>query len=46
MSQDGWQQHFGAKWSRIAELKAKFDPQAILSPGQKIFQRPRGLEDA
>jgi cytokinin dehydrogenase len=37
MSQDGWQQHFGAKWSRIAELKAKFDPHAILSSGQRIF---------
>jgi cytokinin dehydrogenase len=36
-SQDGWQQHFGAKWGRIAELKAKHDPQVILSPGQKIF---------
>ncbi|KAF8769760.1 hypothetical protein HU200_006370 [Digitaria exilis] len=36
-SQDGWKQHFGAKWGKIAELKAKYDPQAILSPGQKIF---------
>jgi cytokinin dehydrogenase len=36
-SQDGWQQHFGAKWGKITELKAKYDPQAILSPGQKIF---------
>jgi cytokinin dehydrogenase len=36
-SEDGWQQHFGAKWGKIAELKAKYDPQAILSPGQKIF---------
>ncbi|CAO2045092.1 unnamed protein product [Urochloa humidicola] len=36
-SQDGWQRHFGDKWGKIDELKAKYDPQAILSPGQKIF---------
>ncbi|WVZ77292.1 hypothetical protein U9M48_025176 [Paspalum notatum var. saurae] len=39
-SQEGWQQHFGAKWSRIAELKAKYDPQALLSPGHRIFPKP------
>lgn len=42
-SQDGWKQHFGAKWGEIAELKAKYDPHAILSPGQKIF--PSRTED-
>ncbi|KAL6888908.1 hypothetical protein ACP4OV_009934 [Aristida adscensionis] len=36
-SQEGWQQHFGAKWGRIAELKAQYDPHMILSPGQRIF---------
>ncbi|XP_062221234.1 cytokinin dehydrogenase 7-like [Phragmites australis] len=36
-SQEGWRQHFGAKWGRIAELKATYDPHAILSPGQRIF---------
>ncbi|OEL16884.1 Cytokinin dehydrogenase 7 [Dichanthelium oligosanthes] len=36
-SQDGWQRYFGAKWGKVAELKAQYDPQAILSPGQKIF---------
>jgi cytokinin dehydrogenase len=39
-SQDGWRRHFGAKWGRIAELKAKYDPRAILSPGQGIFPFP------
>ncbi|KAM0902851.1 hypothetical protein ACQ4PT_019103 [Festuca glaucescens] len=38
MSGDGWQQHFGAKWRRISELKAKFGPHAIMSLGQRIFQ--------
>uniref|UniRef100_J3LAY3 Cytokinin dehydrogenase 1 FAD/cytokinin binding domain-containing protein n=1 Tax=Oryza brachyantha TaxID=4533 RepID=J3LAY3_ORYBR len=36
-SQDGWQRHFGAKWNKVVELKAKYDPHGILSPGQKIF---------
>ncbi|KAL6839544.1 hypothetical protein ACP4OV_030814 [Aristida adscensionis] len=36
-SQDGWKQHFGDKWARFAELKRKYDPRAILSPGQGIF---------
>ncbi|RLM79470.1 cytokinin dehydrogenase 7-like [Panicum miliaceum] len=36
-SQEGWQQHFGAKWGKVAELKAKYDPQTILSRGHKIF---------
>ncbi|CAL4970570.1 unnamed protein product [Urochloa decumbens] len=36
-SQDGWLQHFGVKWSKIIELKAKYDPKAILSPGQRMF---------
>ncbi|KAK3152516.1 hypothetical protein QOZ80_2BG0160030 [Eleusine coracana subsp. coracana] len=36
-SQDGWRGHFGAKWERLVELKAKYDPHAILSPGQRIF---------
>jgi len=39
-SRDGWQQHFGTKWSKIAELKARYDPQALLSPGQRIFSKP------
>ncbi|KAL6604601.1 hypothetical protein ACP70R_043028 [Stipagrostis hirtigluma subsp. patula] len=37
-SQDGWQQHFGAKWEKLTKLKAKYDPHTILSPGQRIFQ--------
>jgi cytokinin dehydrogenase len=44
-SEDGWKQHFGTRWSRIAELKAKFDPHAILSPGQRIFPSPHLLSD-
>uniref|UniRef100_A0A0D9VDV2 cytokinin dehydrogenase n=1 Tax=Leersia perrieri TaxID=77586 RepID=A0A0D9VDV2_9ORYZ len=36
-SQNGWQRHFGAKWNRVAELKAKYDLHGILSPGQRIF---------
>ncbi|CAM0910211.1 unnamed protein product [Alopecurus aequalis] len=39
-SQEGWRRHFGAKWGRVAELKATYDPRAILSPGQGVFPFP------
>ncbi|XP_047074136.1 cytokinin dehydrogenase 10-like [Lolium rigidum] len=45
-SQEGWRRHFGAKWDRIAELKAKYDPRAILSPGQGIFPFPAAASGA
>eukprot|EP00250_Pteridium_aquilinum_P007329 c17074_g1_i3 orf=316-1908(-) len=32
-----WQDHFGCKWNHFRLLKTKWDPQAILSPGQSIF---------
>ncbi|KAE8768522.1 cytokinin oxidase/dehydrogenase [Hordeum vulgare] len=38
--QDGWRRHFGPKWRKITQLKAKYDPHAIMSPGQRIFQLP------
>ncbi|GMY29062.1 cytokinin dehydrogenase 7 [Fagus crenata] len=42
-SQDGWKRHFGNQWTRFVEMKADFDPLAILAPGQKIFSRNRHL---
>ncbi|KAF0934154.1 hypothetical protein E2562_023417 [Oryza meyeriana var. granulata] len=39
-SHEGWQRHFGAKWSKVTKLKAKYDPHGILSPGQRIFSSP------
>lgn len=38
-SQEDWKRHFGNQWSRFVERKARFDPMAILAPGQKIFSR-------
>nr|ADB45879.1 cytokinin oxidase/dehydrogenase [Bambusa oldhamii] len=32
-----WASHFGAKWDRFVEMKNKYDPRKMLSPGQKIF---------
>ncbi|XP_042509626.1 cytokinin dehydrogenase 6-like [Macadamia integrifolia] len=32
-----WMNHFGPKWEVFKERKNKFDPLAILSPGQRIF---------
>ncbi|OEL30386.1 Cytokinin dehydrogenase 10 [Dichanthelium oligosanthes] len=36
-SPDGWRRHFAEKWGSVAALKRKYDPRAILSPGQGIF---------
>ncbi|WOL09060.1 cytokinin dehydrogenase 6 [Canna indica] len=36
-TQEDWKKHFGDKWDRFAELKRKFDPKVLLSPGQHIF---------
>ncbi|KAK9101318.1 hypothetical protein Scep_024748 [Stephania cephalantha] len=32
-----WMNHFGLKWELFQTRKIKFDPKAILSPGQGIF---------
>ncbi|CAL0304979.1 unnamed protein product [Lupinus luteus] len=32
-----WVEQYGSKWQLIEDRKAKFDPNRILSPGQKIF---------
>ncbi|XP_062195968.1 cytokinin dehydrogenase 11-like [Phragmites australis] len=35
-----WARHFGAaKWNRFVDRKARYDPLAILAPGQKMFPR-------
>nr|BAM74651.1 cytokinin oxidase/dehydrogenase [Torenia fournieri] len=36
-SKEDWAKHFGDKWKIFQERKLKFDPEMILSPGQKIF---------
>ncbi|RRT42675.1 hypothetical protein B296_00053792 [Ensete ventricosum] len=32
-----WRKHFGAKWDVFVERKMRYDPRALLSPGQRIF---------
>ncbi|PKU79321.1 cytokinin dehydrogenase 3 isoform X1 [Dendrobium catenatum] len=39
-SLDQWRKHFGSKWDRFADRKSRFDPLALLAPGQGIFLRP------
>jgi cytokinin dehydrogenase len=35
---DGWIRHFGGdKWKRFVDMKNKYDPKKLLSPGQDIF---------
>ncbi|HET9954567.1 MAG TPA: FAD-binding protein [Polyangiaceae bacterium] len=36
-SPSDWRAHFGADWPRFERLKRKYDPQHILTPGQRVF---------
>ncbi|WVZ72636.1 hypothetical protein U9M48_021061 [Paspalum notatum var. saurae] len=37
-NRNDWVRHFGtAKWNRFVEMKNKYDPKKLLSPGQDIF---------
>ncbi|KAG7021337.1 Cytokinin dehydrogenase 3, partial [Cucurbita argyrosperma subsp. argyrosperma] len=36
-TQRQWIDHFGSKWTNFRDMKMKFDPKYILSPGQRIF---------
>ncbi|XP_068660438.1 cytokinin dehydrogenase 7 [Aristolochia californica] len=38
-SEEQWKRHFGRQWQRFVERKARYDPMAILAPGQRIFSR-------
>ena len=38
-SREEWIRHFGNRWSRFVDRKTMYDSMAILSPGQKIFNR-------
>ncbi|XP_058206608.1 cytokinin dehydrogenase 3-like [Rhododendron vialii] len=41
-TKEDWMDHFGSKWEIFQEKKNLFDPKMILSPGQRIFNSPRG----
>ncbi|KAK8940040.1 Cytokinin dehydrogenase 10 [Platanthera guangdongensis] len=43
-NQEDWMKHFGEKWERFAAMKRRYDPKAILSPGQRIFAQPIQLD--
>ncbi|CAL9095368.1 unnamed protein product [Musa textilis] len=36
-AQTDWMKHFGLKWNVFVELKRRYDPKLLLSPGQRIF---------
>ncbi|MCE0481033.1 Cytokinin dehydrogenase 7 [Datura stramonium] len=38
-----WKKHFEDQWGRFVERKSKFDPKAILAPGQNLFTRNHQL---
>ncbi|KAG6538672.1 hypothetical protein ZIOFF_003800 [Zingiber officinale] len=38
-TQADWERHFGlTKWKKFVQLKQRYDPKAVLSPGQQIFK--------
>jgi FAD/FMN-containing dehydrogenase len=37
MNTDDWQRHYGDRWSVVCEMKSQFDPDHVLTPGQRIF---------
>ncbi len=37
MSQADWRAHFGFSWDEFAYAKQRFDPDNVLTPGQRIF---------
>ncbi|KAL8260541.1 hypothetical protein R6Q59_028494 [Mikania micrantha] len=38
-TQDEWKKHFGGQWEDFLRRKLTYDPLAILTPGQRIFQK-------
>ncbi|KAK9069243.1 hypothetical protein SSX86_013359 [Deinandra increscens subsp. villosa] len=38
-TQEQWRKHFGGQWEDFLRRKLKYDPLAILTPGQRIFQK-------
>jgi FAD/FMN-containing dehydrogenase len=32
-----WEDHYGEKWEDVLDLKAEYDPNNVLTPGQGIF---------
>ncbi|HEV7509483.1 MAG TPA: FAD-binding protein [Thermoanaerobaculia bacterium] len=37
MSRQDWRRHFGPRWPQFLAAKKAFDPEALLAPGQGIF---------
>ncbi|KAL8258611.1 hypothetical protein R6Q59_026564 [Mikania micrantha] len=38
-TQEDWKKHFGSQWEIFARRKFMYDPLAILTPGQRMFQK-------
>jgi cytokinin dehydrogenase len=34
---DDWRAHYGDRWPHLVELKRRYDPAGILTPGQRVF---------
>lgn len=40
-SEADWAAHFGGGWGCFVQRKRRYDPMAVLAPGQNIFSRAR-----
>jgi cytokinin dehydrogenase len=38
---EDWRTHYGDRWPHLAELKHRYDPAGILTPGHAVFDRRR-----
>lgn len=38
-TRDEWRSHFGPKWEDFVRRKSRYDPLAMLAPGQRIFEK-------
>jgi cytokinin dehydrogenase len=36
---EDWRAHYGERWPHLAELKRRYDPAGILTPGHQVFTR-------
>lgn len=37
MTRADWRAHYGSRWNHLVDLKRRYDPASILTPGQGIF---------
>ncbi|HZR39449.1 MAG TPA: oxidoreductase, partial [Ktedonobacteraceae bacterium] len=39
LTQKDWEVHYGVRWEQVVQMKRRFDPDHLLTPGQSMFAR-------